>query len=187
MDHVFEEYEKDGFRVRIIQDTDPMNPEEGDAPVYLAHFHRQFEHVSDDLPFASMEGMSAFLDGDWREDWAIFPVDSYIHGGIVLALVGSDEANSLPDRRWDVSRVGAILVRKDGGWGGSLYEVAEAHLKAWNQYLSGDVYGFVIDKASKCDCCGHVDHEDVESCWGFYGSEDCKSEANAVAEAAAGD
>lgn len=45
----------------------------------------------------------------------------------------------------------------------------------WNQYLSGDVYGYVIEHNG----------EHVDSCWGFYGLDNCKQEAVDSAEYAA--
>jgi len=38
------------------------------------------------------------------------------------------------------------------------------------------------EKANKCDCCGHVEYEDLESCWGFYGLDYCREEAKEVAD-----
>lgn len=92
---------------------------------------------------------------EWEEErsgWAVFLVDAYIHSGIHLTLNGSLEAASLPDRQWDVSTCGAILVAKDGEWGWEGKEaglpapedffekIAKAHLDEWNQYLGGEVY-----------------------------------------------
>jgi hypothetical protein len=41
-------------------------------------------------------------------------------------------------------------------------------VETWNQYLSGDVYGFIIEDGEGTD---------VDSCWGFYGLETVKQEA----------
>jgi len=253
------------IRVRIIQDTDPFDPEEGDTPVYLVHYHRNFHHHPERydgtyrckvsaVPFdestgAFIDWMQAHFDGapvradyedegevdedewaeavsDWHaehDDWAVFLVDSYIHSGVHLTLTGSVEAARLPDRQWDVSQCGAVLIKKDGGWGhaweeddecplcefgtvevvdgevrcrgecgatwsntsdegyryvrdGELHEttweqVAQQHIEAWNQYLSGDVWGYIIERAEECSSCGHVEYEQLDSCWGFYGAD----------------
>jgi len=181
-------YERDSFEhcgltVRIIQDEDAQNPEEGDTPVYLAHFHRSFEFCGDDLPFSSFDQANSFFFGEGyeeeRKEWAIFMLDSYIHSGVHLTLTGSLEAARLPDRGWDVSQCGAILVKKDGAWGISEgkeepdYEkVARVHVEVWNQYLSGDVWGYIVEDS---------DGNELESCWGFYGHEYCTEEAKSVA------
>lgn len=204
MSYEVDNFEHNGLRVRIIQDEDASNPEEYDCPVYLAHFHRQFETCNDALPFSNAKGFQDFLNepvrGDfnnaedyhdahdeWREEreqWAVFLVSAYIHSGVVLALAGSIEDARFPDRQWDVSHVGAVLVKKDGEWGEDVdfEEIARGHLEAWNQYLSGDVWGYVVDRAVRCEHCGNVEYEDVDSCWSFYGIEDCKEAAMKAAK-----
>lgn len=121
-----------------------------------------------------------------RNEYAIFPVDSYIHGGVALALSGSDAAARMPDRQWDVSRCGAVLVRKDGEWGEDTPEfyrkIAEAHVETWNQYLSGDVWGFVVEQAETCGTCSHTEWVELDSCWGFYGQKAAIEEAKSRVE-----
>lgn len=216
-----EEFEHNGLRVRIIRDEDPMDPEDCDNPIYLVHFHRDFEQCSKDLPF-NKSGFEEFLTGpdpddydndeegereladareEWkaeRDEWIVFLVDSYIHSGVHLTLSGSLEAMRLPDRRWDVSQCGAVLIKREG-WGSTMddegysyerdgvthkttwRELAEGHVNTWNQYLSGDVWGYIVDKPVKCDHCGNVEHEELDSCWGFYGLEYAIQEAKEAA------
>lgn len=47
-------------------------------------------------------------------------------------------------------------------------ECLEAEVKIYNQYLEGDVYGFIIKTE---------DGDQVDSCWGFYGFEEVKEQA----------
>ena len=47
-------------------------------------------------------------------------------------------------------------------WKERATECMEAEMKVYNCYISGDVYGFVIEDENG---------EEVDSCWGFYGSE----------------
>jgi len=187
-------YERDNFEhcgltVRIIQDEDPSDPEEGDTPVYLCHFHRAFQYCGDELPFDSFEGCMAFLTdpahADEREEWAIFLLDSYIHSGVHLTLAGSLEAARLPDRQWDVSQCGAVFVKKDDEWGipegatePDYKGIAESHVNTWNQYLSGDVWGYIVQDSSEAE---------LDSCWGFYGADYCIEEAKSVASSYEGE
>ncbi len=86
-------------------------------------------------------------------DYFIFPVDAYIHSGVNLSLANTV---NYPDRRWDVSTTGYVLVKKDILKDSSKHEedlteeeankYAESLIKEWNQYLSGDVYGYKISK-----------------------------------------
>ena len=143
---------------------------------------------------------------DWekeREEWVWFPVSAYIHSGISLSL-GHGTG-------WDTSNCGFVFIKKEG-WGSSMdeegyshshtsdgefvtvtwRELAEQHVNTWNQYLQGDVYGFMIDGPLEthqdlCEKCGHVqreyeEREELESVWGFYGLEYCIEEAKGVVD-----
>ena len=50
---------------------------------------------------------------------------------------------------------------------------AEALLRGevstFDDYIRGNVYGYIVEKKVGCDCCGAVKYEHVDSCWGFYG------------------
>jgi hypothetical protein len=54
-------------------------------------------------------------------------------------------------------------------------EVLRDEVETYDQYLTGDVYGFILRKEpepAKCECCDRkYDLEEVDSCWGFYGRD----------------
>jgi len=55
-------------------------------------------------------------------------------------------------------------------------ERAEKHLigevKTYDQYVTGDVYGFKLKTVSTCDKGHeHKEEEEIDSCWGFYGTD----------------
>lgn len=166
------------FKVEIHQDDYCDSPEDHtDAPVYLVHFHRDFWNCNKSLPFKDADGFSDWLKGRDKERWKVYFVKAYIHGGVVLALDGSRESLRWPDQEWDVSRCGAVLIDTDRQcWGESPVDwdaLAKGYVEEWNQYLSGDVYGYkVLDE----------DGEAVDSCWGYYGREYVKEEALSVAK-----
>ena len=54
---------------------------------------------------------------------------------------------------------------------GQVDKQLEAEVETYNQYLRGDVYGYIIE-----DKVG----DSLESCWGFYGRENCEEEAKSV-------
>jgi hypothetical protein len=176
----------EGLVVKIYQDEDAQNPEQmTDAPVYLYHYHRDFYQCSKDLPFKTPaefhEWWSGILAEGKPQSWGIWPLLSYIHGGVVLAIKGTDAASNFPDQKWDVSRCGFILIPRaqwveysgtpmeEVKW----LEIAEAHVKEWNQFLAGDVYGYTIEG------------RDEESCWGFYGMEAVEEDAREAAQVVA--
>lgn len=172
------------FSVEIHRDENAYDPEDmTDSPVYLTFFHREFHRCPKAVPFTRETA------GEWIEEyhsspelqarWAVFSVEAYIHGGIVLSLV--QEGRNFPDRRWDVSRAGWVVIEKDERWWGdptkmdprTWYDIAKAHIEEWNQYIEGDVYGYEVK-----DEVGEV----LDSCWGFYGKQYALEDGLAVAK-----
>jgi len=124
---------------------------------------------------------------EMQAQWAVFIVRAYIHSGVSLALEGSLDHARMPDQQWDVSRCGVVLIDKLK-WHGDLppgaeapvedakywRDIAEAHIKEWNQYLSGEVYGYAVKDGES---------NEVDSCWGFYGIEAAREAGREHAEA----
>jgi hypothetical protein len=66
----------------------------------------------------------------------------------------------------------------DETWRARAREVIDAEVETYDQYLCGDVYGFILEKEvvveEKCPHCGvviktYTTTEEEDSCWGFYG------------------
>lgn len=142
-----------GFTIELEPDQDPISPEEwNDDGLVLLHYHRNFTMYPDsgDFPRTGQQyvewlGREHYeLDEDERE-WFVFPLESYIHSGVVLAF---ENRGNFPDRRWDVSRCGSIVMKrswyKELGTKQTPEQVAEGHLKVWNQHLEGDVWGYKV-------------------------------------------
>lgn len=199
---VVKEIIKDDRKLVIYQDDDAESPDRwGDGSLYLVHDHRQFavrqkearsiyDYLQSQNPDNREEGedRETGYDGFW-----IFPVAAYIHSGVSLSL-GS--GSHYPDQRWDVSHVGFVVVSKEE-WAekDKARKVAEGLIETWNEYLSGEVYGYRTFnknesyKISKVDFVACVDDnspgdladkiieaaetvvewEEEDSCWGFYG------------------
>jgi len=47
----------------------------------------------------------------------------------------------------------------------------QCQVATYDQYIRGDVYGFTIEECETCETCGHEEWTEVDSCWGFYGSD----------------
>lgn len=182
MNEPIETLDVEGITVQIFQDRDAQNPEAmSDAPIYLFHKHRDFDYAAKELPFTpTREGFASWIEdrhaaAEAEPQWLVFSLESYIHSGVVLALKDSVRAASFPDRQWDVSRCGWVFIDTKA-WNDRMglpedselrrhaatdwRKIAEAHVHEWNQYLGGDVYGFIINRPDEQD-----------SCWGFYGIE----------------
>jgi hypothetical protein len=59
-------------------------------------------------------------------------------------------------------------------------ERARQAAEVYTQWCNGEVYGFEIERMTACTCCGSEQAEPLESCWSFYGFEDCLSEAERI-------
>lgn len=117
-------------------------------------------------------------------DIVSMPLYLYDHSGITM----STGRFSCP---WDSGQVGFIFITKDtilNEWGHKrlppqqiltkkLKEQAtacmEAEVEEYDQYLTGDIYGYVVTRG---------DDDDSESCWGFYGLQHAIEEAKSIAE-----
>lgn len=154
-----------GLRAKIIQDEVDCSPADNqDGGLFLISGHRDFYVPAPD----EKDVRPDFADyvAEFGESHWVFPVEAYIHGGVSLALSGR---GNFPDRQWDVSQCGAIFASKSE-WPlrESAEKAARGLVEYWNQYLSGDVWGVVIEDRNG---------EHVDSCWGYYGLEYARQEA----------
>ena len=143
---------------------------------------------------------------DYDSEYHIFSLFAYIHSGISLSLGNT----SYPfNCRWDTSNTGFVLVKKEL----TVYdektqvkdividelkveENAQGLVDTWNDYLSGNVYGYVITKPiehykiSKTNLNKSIstayqyinlasflekaevitEYEEENGCWGYYGN-----------------
>ncbi|SNS23209.1 hypothetical protein SAMN05446037_1006135 [Anaerovirgula multivorans] len=53
-------------------------------------------------------------------------------------------------------------------------EILEEEVETYDKYLRGDIYGYELSEKIKCNCCGHVVLEYVDSCHGYYSIQDIK-------------
>lgn len=96
----------------------------------------------------------------------IMPLYLYDHSGLTI----STGSFSCP---WDSGQVGWIYcteeqVQKE--WGGDVdkaREYLEGEVETYDQYLTGQIYGYVVED---------------ESCWGYFDLDSCKGDAQSAAE-----
>lgn len=165
------------YTYEIIRDEDSENPRtEWDNATYMACWHKRYD-LGDDL-----KNQPCPNDPEDFTKWAksvkalYLPLYLYDHGGITMST------GSFGDR-WDSGQVGWIyitrgMILKEWGWKNLTKKRVEFlehcmsdDVKVYDQYLTGDVWGYVIK-----------DEEggELDSCWGFYGDEQqCKEEAEA--------
>jgi len=147
-----------GHKINIYQDTDTSDPEEwSEGECFITAYHRDFT-VTNKL--FSKEDCIAIARGEQKaKGYYTARIEAYIHGSVTLAL---SHEGDFPDRRWDVSQLGLVFVKRmKGTWTNEqARKVAKALLESWNQYLSGEVYGYMIETP---------DGDEEGGCWGYYG------------------
>jgi len=152
-----------GYTINIYYDEDAgcrENPNDWWGDSFLVFDHRQFC-----IEKKGYSPQDIFDDGGRVKGYFVFRCYAYIHSGVVLS-VGSPAG--FPDIRWDVSSTGYWLVKREKGCYTveKARQVAENMCSAWNTYLSGEVYGYMLEDSE----------EDEEGgCWGFYGYDYEKS------------
>jgi hypothetical protein len=57
--------------------------------------------------------------------------------------------------------------------------VLKSEVETYDKYLRGEVFGYRISEVSVCDH-GHKHMKEVDSCWGYYGEDDCMEEAESI-------
>lgn len=163
-----------GLTIEIHPDHHDQGPNEwADENLFLTGFHRDFwvERKGFDK-----EIVREYLETGSDDTYWVFPLEAYIHSGVVLAI--KDEGNFV-DRQWDVSVVGAVFCsKKEFETGEQAKDGAKGLIQTWNMSLSGEVYGFVIKTEDGEDLKGDI----IDSLWGCYGLEYCISEAKEQAE-----
>lgn len=165
MTYLQEDYR--GLIIKIEHDEINESPDDwGNTDLFLTANHRQF--------WVSREGFNP-QDINMEKvtkKYMVFPLIAYIHSGVALSR--SRDGYPFNDS-WDSCQVGFIFVEKKSFPQKNYGEAADSLLEEWNTYLSGNVWGYVIEDE---------DGDHIDSCWGFYGDpEDCMKEAKQAADA----
>ena len=163
-----EEIKYKGHTIEIHTDEDPINPRENDNLGTMICFHRSYDlgdpMVKDD--YTDQDSFKAYLKANEKQ-LIILPLYLYDHSGITMNTTGF----SCP---WDSGQVGIIYItkekaRKEYGWKSlnaarieKIKERLRAEVKEYDQYLTGDVYGYVVKDSTG---------EEIHSCWGYWGSD----------------
>jgi hypothetical protein len=176
MGGIMDELKYKNYTIKINQDNDPMNPRtEFDNLGTMVCYHSRYELGDKKHDFIKdPEGFKQFLK-DNADNIIALPLYLLDHSGLWIRTARFHEDPG----GWDTSMLGFIYItkekaRKEYGWKHltparvqKLREYLEGEVEIYNQYLTGDVYGYqVFDK----------DGEDLyEACYGFFGSDHEKS------------
>ena len=158
-----ETLEHKGYAIEIFQDEDPENPiKNWDMLGKFCCWHRNYD-LGNCTDFDTPEDVEDYAK---KHNALLYPLYMYDHSGIALSL---DNSSYPFNCRWDSMQLGYILVERkaalkeygEENFDERVRKVVEGEVKTYNQYLCGDVYGFIIKK----------DDEETDSCWGFYGTD----------------
>lgn len=189
------------YRYTIRVDEDPRSPRDCDNVATMACFHRRYElgdkkDKGDWERFLySLAGYARGIDevdsvptpADMlrraaRQGYEVLPLYLYDHSGLRI----STGAFSC---RWDSGQVGWIYVHRDrfkaecgfrGGWRQAARKHMVLEVEDYDKYLSGDVWGYVIEKWELVNGEWVCADESWDSCWGYYGRDLCEEEAASI-------
>lgn len=156
-----------GFTIEIRQDEYPMDPREWDNLGVMACWHRRYK-LGDEQPGGDpWEWMERIED----EIAVILPLYLYDHSGLWM----STSDGSWPfNCRWDAGQAGWIYATKEAVRKNFMIKriskktlavaiaVLRGEVETYNQYLSGEVFGYAVR-----DAAGDI----LDGCSGFYGYE----------------
>ena len=185
-----------GLAYRIIPDNDPMNPrKEYDNVGRMICHHGRYtlgdEHdYRDPMDFLNTLNQSYNQEADDFDNMGeaienldklpiiALPLFLYDHSGITMSCAPF----SCP---WDSGQVGFIYVplerarhewprnedEDDAAWRQRVESYLRNEVKVYDQYLTGDVYGYIVYDGSSAVDDDDNDAEELDSCWGFFGED----------------
>jgi len=171
------EHKYRGFTIQVYPDLDAPSPREWDNLGTMVCFHRRYDLGDLGGSRRSLQGLSFCEPSEFR-DWLkthksfLLPLYLYDHSGLLMSTSNSQWPFNC---RWDSGQVGWIFVEREKAQAEyqkadlkaqdlekSVYSALRAEVQVYNYYLAGEIFGWVILTPSG---------EDVDSCWGYYGSD----------------
>ena len=177
------------YKIEVIQDESPSSPREDDNLGTMVCFHNRYD-LGDEHNYKSGDynGWDEMEKNIIKNEnvGVILPLYLYDHSGITIST-------SPFSCNWDSGQIGFIFISKEKmlkEYGGkivtqTLKDKVEGYLKSevetYDQYLTGDVYGYRVSEVKTCSE-GHEHEEELDSCWGYYGQENCMLEGVGIVE-----
>jgi hypothetical protein len=164
--------------LRIFSDQNPTDPRSWDNLAKFICFHNRYnlgdKHEYNAKDYSGWAEMKEAIMK--KEDVAIIrPLYLYDHSGITIKTTPFGD-------NWDSGQIGFVIVTREAireNFGvkrvtKALIERAEkivdGEVETYDQFLTGDVYGFEVVKVTKCNE-EHEHEEDLDSCHGFFGTD----------------
>jgi hypothetical protein len=157
--------------VKIIPDDDRESPRDWDNLGTMVCWHRRY-NLGDGKPDCEPSEFNP------KEHAVCLPLYLYDHSGITMRTgpfgcpwdsgqvgwiyIDADKIR----KEYSVKRISKKLLARVASY-------LESEVKVYDQFLTGDVYGFTVETE---------DGEDVDSCWGFYGMDEARNAGRESAE-----
>jgi hypothetical protein len=177
------------YKIEVIQDESPSSPREDDNLGTMVCFHGRYDlgdkHNYKSGDYNGWDEMEKSIIKN-ENVGVILPLYLYDHSGITIST-------SPFSCNWDSGKIGFIFISKEKmlkEYGGkivtqTLKDKVEGYLKSeieiYDQYLTGDVYGYRVSEVTTCSE-GHEHETEIDSCWGYYGQEECMLEGVGIVE-----
>ncbi|WP_428323607.1 hypothetical protein [Nitrosopumilus sp.] len=155
--------------LEIFYDTNPASPREWDNLGTIVTKKNHHYTIGDQ----QVEDIDEFLQS--QGDIVKVPVYMIDHSGISLSTRDFNDP-------WDSGMIGYIFATKEKIKNEysvkritkktltKVENIFNGELDTYDQYVNGNVYGFVLSKVSECD--HNEEHKKhIDSCWGFYGDD----------------
>ena len=171
------------MRARIVPDPHPEAPE--NDLFQIAYTSDRYALGTENV---SRQRMGEIVRGIHSGKLLGWPVFAYVHSGATIKMADSNPFTC----PWDSGQCGYIYCDKAkflASMGRTRLtpkalrearEYAHSVVTEFDQYLTGDVYGVIVEEV---DDDGDATHSD--SCWGFYGLEHARESAKEMAESIA--
>jgi hypothetical protein len=209
--HHEETDEATGLTLKIVNDSDPMNPRtEFDEACVMVCDHGRYDLGDKDGHDEARDAIRAsrFYEEKWEEDewqdedgnWQEGEGLDFNHGPDLYAAIqrchdivirclflydhsGITMSTSPFNCPWDSGMVGFAFMDEERMKKNFMVEevtddirartrkLIDGEVKQYDQYLTGDVWGYVIEDR---------EGEQVDSCWGFYGADYCEEEGKSI-------
>lgn len=178
---------KGDYILEIFQDEPYDSPRTWDNLGTMVCFHRRYnlgdKHDYNKDDYSSWAELKETLIESYNAK-VILPLYLYDHSGITMNTTGFSCG-------WDSGQVGWIFASEDcikkeynvdvitDDILEKVTNMLKGEVETYDQYLTGDIYGFRISKIDKCDH-GHEHKDEIDSCWGFYGTDSVEEEGKRV-------
>jgi len=194
-----------GFTLRIVQDEGPEEPDWGEDEVFLTcnqrnyRFGRDIKDVPDpesflewgegkwgeygsDIPTAPSDGESEAYDlyEAWQEEhakgytvWPFWCGNVHGPGSFTISIMDLDDTRRRDPDGWVFVKAPDSPLDALAHPERDVVLIRDSLTESYEQWANGDVWGYIVENA---------DGEELESCWGYYGTESAVAEGKATAD-----